>query len=98
MVQTVTVSAGRPGALARTDCGLCPTIGNSNNQKVIPTLVRYLLYFARRDQQGAAANGREAQGGLWSTWCGAAADGSAAGRRSVTSRSASWRRSTRPWA
>ena len=35
----------------RTACGLCPTIGNRNLRAVIPGLVRYLRYLARKDKQ-----------------------------------------------
>ena len=35
-----------PGAMGRTGCGSCPTIGNRDDRAVIPSLVRYLLYLA----------------------------------------------------
>ena len=87
----------------RTACGLCPTIGNRELRAVIPGLVRYLRYLARKDKRSfgtvphsrAAANGRSGRN-LWSTRYGAA--GYAAGVRNGTSRPATWRHNTRPWA
>ena len=59
--QTVTVRQVIPRSMGRTGCGSCPTIGNRDNRAVIPSLVRYLLYLARRESRSVTAGSRARQ-------------------------------------
>ena len=63
-----------------------------------PSSVRYLPYRARPARPGLVAHGSQRQEGRspWSTWCGAGRGRGRAAER--LSRSATWPRSTRPWA